>query len=269
MCWINYEPSPTYSGVRSMEIPRERKILLDWCANVDPGPLTEDERKLYGELLRHHIEKAEAGDAKCQFDVGVKFAEGIFAPYDIVEAVRWWERAVEGGDVYAMGALAGLYWMGEGGVEQDFDRAFELMTKAAELGSAVAQFDLARMYQNALGTNKNLVRAFKWFHAAARNDDQKKRYLVSYHNRIGPADTLVKVAVFRDHDVTAAAQYEVAEALAKGRGVKKDLLMAKDWYQAAASRGHGLAQCELECFWLKESAATASWSRLVVGSRSP
>ena len=228
-----------------MEIPRERKIFLDWCANADPGPLTEDERKLYGQFLQHFIEKAEAGDAGCQYDLGVKFAEGIFVPYDIATAIHWFEQAVDGGDLDAMTTLASLYWLGEGGVEQDFHRAFELMEKAAESGSAVAQYELARMHWDGLGTNKDLTCAFRWFHAAACNNDEKKRYLKSYHNRIGPADSLLKVAVFRDDDIKAAAQYQVAEALANGCGVERDLLLAKDWYEAAASRGHGLAQCEL------------------------
>jgi uncharacterized protein len=247
-----------------MEIPRERKIFLAWCANTDPGPLTEDERKLYDRFLQHWIEKAGAGEAGCQYDLGVKFVEGIFVPYDIATAIHWFERAVKGGDLDAMTALASLYWLGEGGIEQDLLRAFELMENAAELGSPVAQYEIARMYQGGVGTNKDLTCAFQWFHAAACNGDEKKRYLKSYHDRIGPADSLLKVALFQDDDIKAESQYRVAEALAHGGGVERNQLLAKDWYQTAANRGHGLAQCELGMCYAqgiggRDMASAVSW----------
>lgn len=227
-----------------MEISRERKLLFAWSANINPGPLTKEECATYQLYLKHFLERAEEGDTECQFDLGVKFAEGIFVPANLERAKYWWQRAAEGGDRDALECLANLYWLGAG-VGQDSLRAFELMTRAAEMGSIVAQYEVARMSLHGFGTEKSSAMAFRWFHAAASNQEQGQRYSKSYRERIGVADTLVLVPVLTELDVRAEAQYQVAEALANGTGIASDLHAAKAWYEAAAARDHSLAQCEL------------------------
>jgi hypothetical protein len=43
------------------QLPREKKLFWDWCCHVDPGPLTEAERKLYAPAFDAMIESAKFG----------------------------------------------------------------------------------------------------------------------------------------------------------------------------------------------------------------
>jgi TPR repeat protein len=56
-------------------------------------------------------------------------------------------QRVEANDAGAMCKLASFYFMGEGGVLQDQEKAKELWTQAAELGSSKANFSLGAFYE--------------------------------------------------------------------------------------------------------------------------
>ncbi len=53
------------------------------------------------------------------------------------------------------------------GVEQDYEQAMELFSKAAQQGYAYAQFELGIMYNTGKGVEKNCVNAHKWLNLAA------------------------------------------------------------------------------------------------------
>ncbi|WP_440903588.1 tetratricopeptide repeat protein [Catenovulum sp. SX2] len=78
--------------------------------------------------------------------------------------------------------LAIDYYRGESGV-QDFKKAFELFTKAAEMGHTFAQVNLAEMYRDGEGTDENLDKAQYWFEMAAKQGNQTaKQSLKKLHN---------------------------------------------------------------------------------------
>ena len=52
---------------------------------------------------------------------------------------------------------------------QDYKSAFDLMKKTADLGFSVAQNDLALMYRNGMGVDKNLQEAYKLAYLAVKN----------------------------------------------------------------------------------------------------
>ncbi|WP_016955271.1 tetratricopeptide repeat protein [Catenovulum agarivorans] len=81
-----------------------------------------------------------------------------------------------------LNALAVDYYRGEGGV-QDFEKAFELFTKAAEMGHSFAQVNLAEMYRDGEGIDQNLDKAQYWFEMAANQGNQTaKQSLKKLHN---------------------------------------------------------------------------------------
>ena len=53
------------------------------------------------------------------------------------------------------------------GVKQDYKKAFEWYTKAAERKLKEAQFNLAIMYAEGKGVEQDFKEAFKWFTKAA------------------------------------------------------------------------------------------------------
>ncbi len=64
--------------------------------------------------------------------------------------------------------LARLYYNGEG-TEKNLEKAFYWYQKAAEKQDKIAQFNLALLYYNSEGTEKNLEKAFYWYQKAAEN----------------------------------------------------------------------------------------------------
>ena len=75
-------------------------------------------------LLFQNIEK-RSGDELCR--IGLRHME----TGDDVEAVKYWRKAADKGDVLALRLLAKCYENGNRGVEQDLTKAAELYCKAA------------------------------------------------------------------------------------------------------------------------------------------
>ena len=79
--------------------------------------------------------KAEAGDAKAQFELGYIYYNGKGVPKDYAESAKWYR-------------------------------------KAADQGDAATQSILGDMYYNGYGVPKDLVQAHAWFNIAGANGDE-------------------------------------------------------------------------------------------------
>lgn len=86
-------------------------------------------------------ERAEAGDAKAQNELGDVFFEGKGVSIDLTEAVKWYIKATEQGNADAQKNLGNCYYNGKG-VAKDLTKAKELYIKAAEQGNIEAQNNL-------------------------------------------------------------------------------------------------------------------------------
>ena len=117
----------------------------------------------------------------------------------------------EAGDKLATRALAEAYYLGRGGVEQDFQEAARWYRRLASQGDARAQTSLGLMYARGLGFEKNLAEARRWWSLAAAQND-------------------------------AGAQHNLGMVFLEGQGVAPDPAQALQWFQRAAGRGHVLSQ---------------------------
>ena len=91
------------------------------------------------------------------------------AEEDDTEAVSWFEKAKEKGDVRAINSLGWMYERGKG-VVQDDEKAIELYRQAADAGSKLAMNNLGIIYENGkAGQEVNLEEALKWYKLAAEN----------------------------------------------------------------------------------------------------
>lgn len=117
----------------------------------------------------------------------------------------------QAGDKTATRVLAEAYYLGRGGIEQDFQEAARLYRRLASQGDARAQTSLGLMYARGLGFEKNLAEARRWWSLAAAQND-------------------------------AGAQHNLGMVFLQGQGVAPDPAQALQWFQLAAARGHVLAQ---------------------------
>jgi uncharacterized protein len=120
----------------------------------------------------------------------------------------------EAGDRSAMRQLAELYYLGHGGVGQDFAEAARWYERLAKQGDARAQASLGLMYARGYGVPRNLETARHWWSFAAAQNDP-------------------------------GAQYNLGVVYATGEGVPIDYKQAAHWFDRAARRGHVQAQQNL------------------------
>ncbi|MDR3374859.1 MAG: peptidoglycan-binding protein [Ancalomicrobiaceae bacterium] len=158
---------------------------------------------------------AMSGDAKAQFEVGMRYAEGrgvapdpkeaaawyeraaghsfqpaayrlgsayekgLGVPRDVDKAKHWYQIAAEGGNVRAMHNLGVLFANG-----RDMASALPWFQKAAEAGLKDSQFNLGIIYALGSGVKADLAASYKWFALAAAQGDQeagKKRDDIATH----------------------------------------------------------------------------------------
>jgi TonB family protein len=120
------------------------------------------------------LQKAEGGDARSQFELGVRYEYGLGVPRDYARASGWYAKAAEQGLADAQNNLGVMYSLGQG-VPQDYAQAVAWWTKAAEQGLAKAMHNLGEMYHFGRGVPVDSVESLKWIglEEAGAAGDQK------------------------------------------------------------------------------------------------
>lgn len=119
-----------------------------------------------------------------------------------LEAAKWFEKAYKNNDTTATRELAYLYQDGNG-VQKDMTKAFKLFEEAAFQDDTYAQNSLGHFYRKGWGTTKDLKKALYWFRKTAAKNN-------------------------------AYGINEVGYAYAKGFGVERDYKEAVKWFRKSA-----------------------------------
>lgn len=190
------------------------------------------------------LQKAAAkGNAGAMTRIGDFYKTGDGVAQNISEAIKWYEKSIQSGnDIFLFGASAigDLYFEGTG-VSQSYTEAlswykkadgrnngdaskgkFKCYDKMLELGMpmdyndayncfkedkffrGIAEKNIGLLYESGKGVTQNILDAIEWFQKAAEKGNK-------------------------------AAMLKLAEFYTKGRGVKKDKTLAKQWTEKAAT----------------------------------
>ena len=117
-------------------------------------------------------ERAKAGNAMAQYNLGLMYDKGEGVPQDKAEAVKWYRKAAEQGDADAQVNLGFMYGNGDG-VPQDDTEALKWHRKSAEQGHGFAQNNLATMYRLGDGVPEDYTKAYMFYNLAAVNTKAK------------------------------------------------------------------------------------------------
>lgn len=139
---------------------------------------------------------------QAQSALGNLYLTGKGVRQDTTEAVQWFERAANQGDVNGQLSL-GLHYKPAGGLALDVKRGAYWYRKAAEQGDELAQYELGKCYESGAGVAKDNTEAVRWYQAAA------------------------------DQEFTLA-YFKLGRAYEYGTGVAKNLELARKWYRLAA-----------------------------------
>ena len=148
---------------------------------------------------------AANGDAKAQYAVGLRYAQGQGVASNAAEAARWFGLAASGDVAPAQYRLAVLYERGEG-VAKDLGRARVWYARAAELGNVKAMHNLAVAESGREGEKADYAMAAKWYEEAAAR---------------GLSDSQFNLGILAEH----------------GLGMRKNLVEAYKWFSLAATNG--------------------------------
>lgn len=138
------------------------RSLNGMALTYDDGPQSGRD---YAEALRWYLRAADAGDVDAQYNICRITSQGLGVPADYSEALKWCSKAADSGDEFGQLGMGLIYENGTG-VPQDFAKAAEWYRKSAEQGNPAAQLSLGAMYSDGRGVRRDLVQAYMWIAVA-------------------------------------------------------------------------------------------------------
>ena len=121
-------------------------------------------------------ERAEAGDADAQAQLGHLYEIGDGVPQDFAGAAKWYRKAAEQGNAEAQLYLGCSYAIGRG-VPKDSTEHLKWIRKAAQQGFADAQVQLGLLYEIGQGVPKDFAEAYMWMNLAATGGNKEHEEL--------------------------------------------------------------------------------------------
>lgn len=152
---------------------------------------------------------ADPADPEIQLTIDLMCGKTVNAPPGYIGSLQWYRKAADLGSAQAQYYLGGMYENGRR-VLQDYGRAAQWYRQAANQGHVKAQVTLGFMYESGRGVRQDYTRAMAWYRKAA---DQG----------------------------FAMAQFNIGTMYENGRGVPKDDALAEQWYRKAADQGYAQA----------------------------
>ena len=102
---------------------------------------------------------ADRGCAISMLVLGTMFKNGKGVEKDNTRAKYFLNKAIAGGSSFALVSLACLYSKGE----KDYAKAFELNSKAADIGNKVGMHNVGKAYERGKGVEQDFEKAEQWF----------------------------------------------------------------------------------------------------------
>jgi len=165
------------------------------------------------------------------------------------EAVSWYRKASDAGDLPSLLRLGQLLHLGKGIPQNELDATAKIK-QAAESDYQPAWTVLADRYEQGLGARKSDKDASYWYRKAAEKGDVRAQAKVGDMFTRGKGvdkDEAEGVKWFRQaaEKGNADAQYGLGIAYLRGRGIQRNDSLAYDWLKKAAGQGHTEAQKEM------------------------
>jgi len=171
---------------------------------------------------------ANKGDAEAQYHVGMMHNNGIGTRQDPKQAFEWFQKSTASGDPLGAYKL-GCYYDGQGAgiVTSDSNEALKYKLIAAKAGYALAQHDVAVLYDR----QGNAEEALKWWKMAGDQGHPTALYRLSMAYSAGkatPRDISLSYAYFKLSKLAPAKNVnEMAGMLSKPELEKAEKLVSE------------------------------------------
>jgi TPR repeat protein len=138
------------------------------------------------------LARANAGDPAAQVSAGEQYAKAAAAETDreqatadSQQALAWYRKAADQGNVAGELHLAALYRDGAKGIERDMAQAAAWYRKAAEQNDAGAQGALGMLYTLGQGVARDDVEAYFWLDLAASAPGPSQAQYIANRQNVG------------------------------------------------------------------------------------
>lgn len=197
--------------------------------------------RLHDPRLSHQwlMRAAQAGDARAQRLLAVRYATGSGLIKNADEAFRWFVKAAEQGDAPSEYQVGMAYRQGTG-VAADLTSYREWMERAADAGYRDAGFHVGEIYSDGQGVARDLRRGGYWFWWAAEQMHQAAaiRLGIDYLRGWGVVSDFGNALYwFERSGADPLAQYYRGVIREKGLYGDANPGQAFQFYRAAAQRG--------------------------------
>lgn len=188
------------------------------------------------ECFRHAAKK---GDAESMYMLYIMFRDGRGCMTDINYAMQWCRKAADLGLALAKFEILEF----DSDTNRNCAAYVEVCRQAAERGHARAQFILGELYSTGNDIlEQDYKKAIEWYTRAAENGQSESiRRIASCQEKLQSvpesSDVLAmcqKLAEMGDND----AQYSLGNRYLKGDGVAQDFAQALKWYRESAKQGN-------------------------------
>jgi uncharacterized protein len=201
-------------------------------------------------------QRANAGDAQSQFELGKAYEDGKGVAQDDARAVEWFRKSADQGNAQAQNSLGVMYGLGRG-VTRDREEAVRWYRKAAKQGSADGIYNVAISYYNGEGTEANMNDAAAWMMLASRKGDAQatealKHISQELSNRMDlskfrlaqlyekgdeiPQDLPAAAGLYKELAeekqfvwFVSESRYKLCQMYAAGQGFPQDYAEARSW----------------------------------------
>ena len=126
------------------------------------------------------LQKAEGGDAKAQYNLGMCYdGMGMGTSPNHEEAFKWFKKSAEQGNAFGEMNLGRCYDMGIGtGI--NYREAVRWYKKSADQGNAMGMSCLSASYNNGTGVDRNYGEASKWATKASAKGDTSNSQSIGF-----------------------------------------------------------------------------------------
>lgn len=175
---------------------------------------------------------------------------------DLSKMIYWMTRAAKAGDADCNYWLGLCYLNGEG-VTQDYVKAYELFKEASSKGSVNAIYELGMCNLSGYGTYIDKYKALRLFQKAAEYGNYDAAYILGNFYIKGELVTVDEVKAFHMYEYAAKgnlpeAEYAVAKCYLNGKGTFVNEALAIEFLKRAANSGYAEAQFELANYYFKK-----------------
>lgn len=148
--------------------------------------ITQDESDLAEEVKNDFKKLLASEDQRIYYEYADLIMKITWNNEERSEALGWFEKSAESGNVYAMYRIALMYRDGTG-PKRDTAKFMEWLKKAGENGHVRSQIMLGDLYRDGVRVECDEPEAFRWYMMAAEANDADAQYQIAtmYNEGIG------------------------------------------------------------------------------------